>query len=129
MVGSVIVSHSQKLAEGVVEIARIMADNDAPIVAAGGTEDGGLGTSVAKISRAVEEVYSDEGVAILMDMGSAVMTAEMVIETMEGRRIKLLDGPVAEGAVLAAVEARMGSPLEVIAKRVEEARGLKKLGE
>ena len=64
-----------------------------------------------------------------MDMGSAVMTAEMVIETMEGRRIKLLDGPVAEGAVLAAVEARMGSPLEVIAKRVEEARGLKKLSE
>ena len=129
MVGIVIVSHSQKLAEGVVEIARIMADKDAPIVAAGGTEDGGLGTSFAKISRAVEEVYSDEGVAILMDMGSAVMTAELVIASMEGRRIKLLDGPVAAGAVLAAVEARMGSPLEVIAKRVEEARGLKKLSE
>ena len=129
MVGIVIVSHSQKLAEGVVEIAKMMADKDAPIVAAGGTEDGGPGTSFEKIYQAVEEVYSDDGVAILMDMGSAVMTAEMVIEAMEDRHIKLLDGPVAEGAVLAAVEAKMGSSLEVIAQRVEEARGIKKLSE
>jgi dihydroxyacetone kinase DhaKLM complex PTS-EIIA-like component DhaM len=62
-------------------------------------------------------------------MGSAVMTAEMVIEAMEDRRIKLIDGPVAEGAVLAAVEAKMGSSLEMIAQRVEEARGIKKLSE
>jgi dihydroxyacetone kinase DhaKLM complex PTS-EIIA-like component DhaM len=111
-----------------VEIAKMMADKDAPIVAAGGMEDGGPGTSFEKISRAVDEVYSDEGVAILVDMGSAVMTAELVIESMEGRRIKMLDGPVAEGAVLAAVEAKMGSSLETIARRVEEARGMKKLG-
>ena len=128
MVGIVIVSHSQKLAEGVVEIAKLMADEDAPIVAAGGTEDGRSGTSFEKIYRAVEEVYSDDGVAILMDMGSAVMTAEMVIEAMEERHIRLIDGPVAEGAVLAAVEARLGSPLELIAQRVEEARGIRKLG-
>ena len=129
MVGIVIVSHSQKLAEGVVEIAKMMADKDAPIVAAGGMEDGGPGTSFEKISRAVEEVYSDEGVAILVDMGSAVMTAEMVIEAMEDCRIRLIDGPVAEGAVLAAVEAKMGSALDIIAQRVETARGMKKLSE
>jgi dihydroxyacetone kinase DhaKLM complex PTS-EIIA-like component DhaM len=92
-------------------------------------EDGGPGTSFEKISRAVEEVYSDEGVAILVDMGSAVMTAEMVIEAMEDCRIRLIDGPVAEGAVLAAVEAKMGSSLDIIAQRVEKARGMKKLSE
>ena len=86
MVGVVIVSHSQTLAEGVVELAKLMA-SDAKIVAAGGLDDGTPGTSFEKIYNAVEEVYSDDGVAVLMDMGSAVMTTEMVIEAMEGRKI------------------------------------------
>jgi len=127
MVGIVVVSHSQKLAEGVVDCAKMMASEDAPIVAAGGMDDGGMGTSFDKIYRAVGTVYSDDGVAILMDMGSAVMTAEMVIEAMKGRRVMLLDGPVAEGAVVAAMEARLGSPLELIAQRVEESRLARKL--
>lgn len=127
MVGIVIVSHSQKLAEGVVELAKLMTAPDAPIVAAGGMEDGGPGTSFEKIYAAVEEAYEDDGVAILMDMGSAVMTAEMVVEAMEDRKLKLVDGPVVEGAVVAAVEARMGSSLETIVQRVAEAREMKKL--
>lgn len=127
MVGIVIVSHSRKLAEGVVDIAKMMSAEDAPIAAAGGLEDGGLGTSFDKIYAAVDSVYSEDGVAILMDMGSAVMTAEMVIEAMEDKRIMLLDGPLAEGAVVAAVEAKLGSSLEKIAERVEEARLARKL--
>ena len=65
MVGIVVVSHSQKLAEGVVDCAKMMASEDAPIVAAGGMDDGGMGTSFDKIYRAVGTVYSDDGVAIL----------------------------------------------------------------
>ena len=84
MVGFVIVSHSAKLAEGVVDLARMMA-KEVPIAAAGGLEDGGFGTSFEKIQRAVEQVYSDDGVILLMDMGSAVMTAEMVLESMEDK--------------------------------------------
>ena len=81
MVGFVIVSHSAKLAEGVADLARMMAKT-VPIAAAGGLEDGSFGTSFEKISNAIDQVYSGDGVILLMDMGSAVMTAEMVIESM-----------------------------------------------
>lgn len=126
MVGIVIVSHSQKLAEGVVEVAKMMAQN-APIVAAGGLEDGNLGTSYEKICAAVEEVYSADGVAVLMDMGSAVMTAEMVLEDLDKPNVKLLDCPLVEGAVLAAVDSAGGRTLYEIAERVGESRTMKKL--
>ena len=125
MVGIVIVSHSQKLAEGVVEISKMMAA-DAPIAAAGGLEDGELGTSYEKICAAVEEVYSADGVIILMDMGSAVMTTEMVLEDLDKPNVKMIDCPLVEGAVLAAVESVGGRSLEEIAERIEESRTTKK---
>lgn len=128
MVGIVIVSHSQKLAEGVVELVKMMAAN-APVAAAGGLEDGSLGTSYEKISAAIESVYSADGVAILMDMGSAVMTTEMVLEDLERDNVKMLDCPLVEGAVLAAVESAGGISLEDLAKRIDEVRTAKKLDE
>lgn len=126
MVGVVIVSHSQRLAEGVVELAKMMAD-DAKVVAAGGLDDGTPGTSFEKIYNAVDSVYSDDGVAILMDMGSAVMTTEMVLEAMDDRKLLMLDGPVVEGGVVAALEASLGTPLEELQAKVDEARATKKL--
>ena len=128
MVGIVIVSHSQKLAEGVVEVAKMMAA-DAPIAAAGGLEDGGLGTSYEKICAAVEEVYSADGVAVLMDMGSAVMTAEMVLEDLDKPNVKMLDCPLVEGAVLAAIDSAGERTLDEIAERVKEARAVKKFSD
>lgn len=126
MVGIVIVSHSAKLAEGVVDLARMMA-RTVPIAAAGGLEDGSFGTSFEKISNVIDQVYSDDGVLILMDMGSAVMTAEMVVESMDGRKIVLADCPVAEGAVTAAVAAEAGAPLEEILEDLEQVGSQKKL--
>ena len=126
MVGIVIVSHSQKLADGVVELAKTMA-HDAKIVAAGGLEDGGIGTSFERISKAIDEVYSEDGIAVIMDMGSALMTTEMVIESMEDRRIRMIDCPVLEGAILAAVESVTGASLEDIVSKAYEARDTKKL--
>ncbi len=126
MVGLVIVSHSEKLAQGVVDLARMMA-REAPMAAAGGLEDGSFGTSFEKISNAVDEVYSEDGAILLMDMGSAVMTAEMVLESMEGRKLALADCPVAEGAVTAAVDAEAGMPLEEILADLEQVGTLKKL--
>ena len=125
MVGIVIVSHSRKLAEGVVEVARMMAA-DAPLAAAGGLEDGSLGTNYEKIFAAVEEVYSADGVMILMDMGSAVMTTEMVLEDLDKPNVVMIDCPLVEGAVLAAVESSGGRSLEEISARMEEARATKK---
>lgn len=126
MVGIVIVSHSQKLAEGVVEIATMMAA-DAPIAAAGGLEEGGFGTSFDRIVEAVQDVDQGAGVAILMDMGSAVMTAEMVCEALDDTKIRLLDAPLVEGAVLAAVESQMGTSLDDLAAKIGEAREVRKL--
>ena len=82
MVGIVIVSHSCTLAEGVVELCRMTAPN-ANMLAAGGMEDGGLGTSYEKIKGAVERADEGDGVLILADMGSSVMTAEMVLEDLD----------------------------------------------
>ena len=125
MVGIVIVSHSQKLAEGVVELAKMMAAQ-APIAAAGGIEDGSLGTSYKKILAAIEEVYSADGVIILPDMGSSVITTEMVLEDLDKPLVKMIDCPLVEGAVLAAVESAGGKTFEEISQHIEEVRIIKK---
>lgn len=126
MFSIVIVSHSQKLAEGLVEVAKMMA-RDVTITTAGGTEDGGLGTSYEKIVAALEEAYTEDGIAIFMDMGSAVMTTEIALETMEDRRIQLIDAPLVEGVVLAAVEAAAGTSLEDLPEKMQQVRDLRKL--
>lgn len=118
MVGLVIVSHSQKLAEGVVELTSMMAA-EAKIAAAGGMDDGGFGTSFEKIQTAIESVYSEDGVLVLMDMGSAVMTTEMVLESliMEDagmNKVSMVDCPLVEGAVVASVDAVGGMKYEEI---------------
>lgn len=118
MVGIVIVSHSSMVAQGTVELCRQMAP-EVPIAAAGGLEDGQIGTDFGRIYEAVESVRSPEGVAILFDMGSALMTTEMVMEQFEDLTIKLADAPVVEGAIAAAVAASIGQNLDRV---LEEAR-------
>ena len=116
MVGIVIVSHSAKLAEGVVDATRIMADG-CPIAAAGGADDGGYGTSYDKICGAIESVHSADGVLVLVDMGSAMMTAEMVIEDLGYDDVLLADAPLAEGAIAATLSALCGDDLETVKRQ------------
>ena len=118
MVGIVIVSHSRNLADSVVEFTGLMAA-DAKIAAAGGMEDGSFGTSFEKIQKAVESVYSEDGVIILMDMGSAVMTTEMGIEMFDPEKVKMADCPLGEGAVVATIDAVIGSKLEEITEALK----------
>src|ERR1700691_4192631 len=125
MVGIVIVSHSARLADGVVELAREMAGPDVAIVAAGGLDlpDRPLGTDAALIERAIDEAWGDDGVLVLMDLRSAVMSAEMAAEMLPDdrrSRVLLCEAPLVEGAVAAAVAARLGDPLDQVAA---EARG------
>jgi len=120
VIGLVIVSHSAQLADGVAELARGMAGPDVPIAATGGLELPGhpLGTDAQLVARAIDQVYSDDGVLVLMDLGSAVLSAEMALEQVAPERrahILLCDAPLVEGAVAAAVQARLGSPLEQVA--------------
>ncbi len=121
MVGIVIVSHSKMLAEGVKDATRIMADG-CPVAAAGGADDDTYGTSYEKIRQAVESVYSDDGVAVFVDMGSAVMTAEMVIEDMGRDNIVLLDCPIAEGAIAASLASLCGDALEKVKQQALETK-------
>ncbi len=116
MVGLVIVSHSSQVAEGVKELASQMA-SDVPIVAAGGTSDGRLGTDVEKISNAIKDVYSEDGVLILFDLGSAYMNAEMAIECLDediSKNISIVDTALVEGAITAAVESSINKNKEEI---------------
>lgn len=124
MVGLVLVSHSNKIAEGAKEMALQMAQ-DVSIEAAGGTSDGRIGTDVDKIVNAINKAYSEDGVLILFDLGSAVMNAEMAIEFIDSdkqEKIKIIDCALVEGAILAAVESSIGNNID----KIEEAlRGLK----
>ena len=109
MVGFVIVSHSENLAKSVVELTSIMAPN-ARIAPAGGMDGGGFGTSFEKIQAAIESVYSDDGVLVLVDLGSAVMTTEM----FEGKKVEMVDCPLVEGAVVATIDSVGGMSFEDI---------------
>ncbi len=119
-VGLVLVSHSAQLAEGAAELARAMAGEDVKIVAAGGMEppETALGTDAVRVAAAIEAAWSERGVLVLMDLGSALLSAEMALELLpeEHRgRVLLSAAPLVEGAVSAAVTARLGEPLERVA--------------
>ena len=105
------------MANSIVELTKMMADG-AKIAAAGGLVDGSFGTSYERIKAAIERVYSPEGVIILMDMGSAVMTTEMVLEEYMDEKIQMVDAPIVEGAIVATVEAVSGSSIDEIRKEL-----------
>lgn len=128
MVGIVIVSHSQKVAEGIKEIAMQMAKAGQTVSAAGGSPEGGIGTDPVRIADAVAAADSGEGVAVLVDLGSAILSAEMALEMLEDKavRAQIVDAPVLEGAVAAVVEASLGSPLEKVVQTAESSREMRK---
>jgi len=123
VVGLVIVSHSARLAEGVVELAREMG-GDVPMEAAGGMAEpeGALGTDAERVRAAIEATRGEDGVLVLMDLGSALMSAELATEMLEGDggEVRLVGAPLVEGAVAAAVAAQGGASLDEVAA---EARG------
>jgi multiphosphoryl transfer protein len=122
MVGLVVVSHTAQLAEGVVELAREMGGAEVRIEAAGGLDDGSIGTDAERVRGAIERAMSADGVLVLMDLGSALMSAEMATELLDvdAGRVVLSEAPIVEGAVAAAAAARAGGSLEEVQA---EARG------
>ena len=127
MVGIVIVSHSAKLAAGVVELARQMGGDEVAIEPAGGMADppGEIGTDMAVVMAAIERAASPDGVLVLMDLGSAVMSAEMAAEMIEGTEVLLCEAPLVEGAVAAAARAGTGAALQEVATEARAAIGMK----
>ncbi|MCX5149265.1 MULTISPECIES: PTS-dependent dihydroxyacetone kinase phosphotransferase subunit DhaM [unclassified Streptomyces] len=124
VVGIVLVSHSAVVAESVADLARGLAAGGpvVPVAAAGGTADGGLGTSAERVLAAAREVDRGAGVALLADLGSSVLTVKaLLVEDELPPGARLLDAPFLEGAVAAVVAASAGAPLDAVAAAAEEA--------
>lgn len=122
-VGIVIVSHSPDVAKGAADMVRQMVGDDVPLGFCGGNPAGGLGTSVEMIMAAIEKAWSDDGVAILVDLGGAETNSEMAIEMLPAERqpkITICNAPVVEGAVMAATEASGGGSLADVKRTAEE---------
>jgi PTS hybrid protein len=127
-VGIVLVSHSAALAEGTAEVAGQISGGSVIIAAAGGTDEGGIGTSIARVRRAVQAAGTGAGVVILPDLGSSVLTVRALLaeEDFPGP-VALADAPFVEGAVAATVTAAAGGDVKAVLQAAEEARHARKL--
>jgi phosphoenolpyruvate---glycerone phosphotransferase subunit DhaM len=128
MVGLVLVSHSPQIAEGTAELVRQMA-GEVEIEAVGGDAEGGFGTDPERIQGAIEDLDADE-VLVFMDLGSAVLAAETVLEMLSSERqgqVRLVDAPFVEGAFAAGVVASAGSDADECVEAAMEARTESKL--
>src|SRR3954452_9182473 len=112
--GIVLVSHSAAIAEGLAALAQEVAGESVTILAAGGGPEGTLGTNGDVIAQAIKDADSGAGVAILVDLGSAILSVKAVFaeEMAEGVDARLVDAPLVEGAVAAAVTASIGADLD-----------------
>lgn len=119
MIGLVVVSHSRQLALGVAELAGQMAPSVA-IVPSGGDGSGGLGTDYMAVGEAIGQADSGDGVVVLFDLGSAKMVADMAAEEADGS-VVVVDAPLVEGAVAAAVRAQGGAGLAEVAAAASSA--------
>jgi phosphocarrier protein FPr len=129
-VGLVIVSHSAQLANGVAELAGQMTQGATPIAAAGGGIDDILGTSADKIQAAMQAVDGPDGVLVLLDLGSAILSAEMALELLNSEQqhhVMLSFAPLVEGAIAAAIEASLGRTLAEVKRAAEKTASVEQL--
>jgi PTS hybrid protein len=126
-VGLVLVSHSERLADGVREVVMALGSSDLPVAVAGGDDDGGLGTSYTRLAAAVAAVDRGAGVVVLGDIGSSILTAKLFVAEAARDDVVLVDAPLVEGAVSAGVTAAAGADLAAVVSAAEEARTTPKL--
>lgn len=130
MVGIVVVSHSAKIAEGICELAGQMAAAGQRLIVAGGMADGSIGTDAVRIQAAIEAADTGDGVLVMVDLGSAVISAELAIDMLGATgkaRVVIADAPILEGTIAAAVDASIGQSLAGVLATAEAARNLQKL--
>ena len=127
MVGIVVVSHSSDLARGLADLAGQVAGPDVSIEPAGGLPDGSLGTDDDRVREAIKRADRGDGVVVLCDLGSAILTVRHVLERSSNGHVVLADAPLVEGAVTAAVVSSAGTSLQDVVRAAEEARGASKL--
>ncbi len=119
MIGIVLVSHVAAIANGAADLAKQMG-GDVPIAPAGGIDgpDGDeVGTDATRVVAAIEDVWSEDGVVVLMDLGSAMLSADLALELLDEHKrqtVRLSDAPLVEGAVAAATAAQAGLSLDQV---------------
>lgn len=126
MIGIVIVSHSKQLALGVQELAAQMVKGKIPLAIAAGIEDpeNPLGTDPMQIHQAIASVFSEDGVLVLMDLGSALMSAEMALEFLpeaQRQKVHLCAAPLVEGVIAAVVAAAAGNTIQQVMAEAQDA--------
>ncbi len=126
MVGIVLVSHSHDLARGLADLAAQIAGDGVKVEPAGGGPGGTLGTSGDFVREAIARADTGDGVVVLADLGSSILTVRHLLQGKTNGHIRLVDAPFVEGAVAAAVMSSAGQSLEDVAKAAEEARGVSK---
>ncbi len=128
MIGLVVVSHSPRLAEAAVELALEMVAGEPPAIAiAAGAGDGIIGTDATKVAAAIDEVSSAEGVLVLMDLGSAVLSSTMALEFVTTKvDVRLSDAPFVEGIIAAVVLAAAGAGLDEVEREARDAMDAKR---
>lgn len=123
LVGIVFVSHSAQIAEGLVDLARQMAPT-VKLIAAGGRDGGGIGTSFDSVATGIAEADDGGGVVVLCDLGSAILTAETALDFLDDdvrARVRIADAPIVEGGVAAAVAAEVGGDVDGVQRAAETA--------
>ena len=131
MVNILLVSHSEELARGLKKLAQQMVGDAVIIKAVGGSKDGSLGTDVDAVYQALNELNREDEVLIFLDMGSAVMNAELAFEFFseaEQEKLFIVNQPMVEGAVVAAIEASAGKSAEEIIAFLKSEDLSKKIG-
>jgi phosphoenolpyruvate---glycerone phosphotransferase subunit DhaM len=130
MVGIVLISHSSGLAQGAAELIGQIAGG-VRVIPAGGTDDGRLGTSTDRIATAIAAADTGDGVLLIPDLGSSVLSALALLNDLDphqnDQHILLADAPFVEGALAAAVAASTGLDLTTVAAAAQEARDARKL--
>jgi phosphoenolpyruvate---glycerone phosphotransferase subunit DhaM len=129
-VGLILVSHSEALAGGLVELARQVAGPDVEIVAAAGGPDGSLGTDGARVLDAMRQGARGGGAVVLMDLGSSVLSVKAALEELETEELEhlqVVDAPFVEGTIAAAVTAATGASAAEVARAAKDARDVAKL--
>jgi dihydroxyacetone kinase phosphotransfer subunit len=127
LVGIVLVSHSFELARGLAALASQLAGDEVRVEPAGGGPDGTLGTTDDTVREAIARADRGQGVVVLADLGSSILTVRHLLEEGQGNgHIRLVDAPFVEGAIAAAVMSSAGQDLVDVARAAEEARGASK---
>ncbi len=121
LIGLILVSHSEKITEGIKDLVVEMTKDAVPIISAGGTSDGRLGTSADKVMDAINELSNCNNILIFTDIGSSIMSSEIALDLVDEElknKCILVDAPMVEGAFVAGVQSMVSDDVELVLEEV-----------